>query len=137
VEREGFRDLPAARTGRVFATDGSAYFSRPGPRLVDGIEILAALLHPDLFPPPAHELAVTVPLAATDVPPIDRAIERVMADQTALAADVRLGRPKAWGRLAALGVMAYRDLLGRPPSDPERRALWSGLWRAATETRDR
>ena len=71
------------------------------------------------------------------VSPLERAIERVMADRTALTGDVRAGRPKAWGRLAALGVMAYRDLLGRPPSDAERRALWSGLWRAATETRDR
>lgn len=62
VGRPGFADLPAARSGRVFATDGSAYFSRPGPRLVDGIEILAALLHPDLFPPLAPNLAVAVPL---------------------------------------------------------------------------
>lgn len=36
--------LSAVRSGRVYATDGSAYFTRPGPRLVDGIEILAELL---------------------------------------------------------------------------------------------
>ncbi len=35
------------RHGRVYAVDASSYFSRPGPRLVDGVEILAALLHPD------------------------------------------------------------------------------------------
>ncbi len=62
VDLPGFADLPAVRAGRVFATDGSAYFSRPGPRLIDGIEILAALLHPDLFPAPPPEDARRVPL---------------------------------------------------------------------------
>ncbi len=47
---DGFADLPAARSGRVFATDGSAYFSRPGPRIVDSLEILAHLVHPEIFP---------------------------------------------------------------------------------------
>jgi iron complex transport system substrate-binding protein len=42
--------LPAVRSGRVFAVDGNAFFSRPGPRLVDSVEILAGLLHPDLLP---------------------------------------------------------------------------------------
>ena len=41
--------LPAVRQGRVFAVDSGAYFSRPGPRLVDGTEILAALCHPSQF----------------------------------------------------------------------------------------
>ena len=49
---EGVNDLPAARAGRIFATDGSAYFSRPGPRIVESLEILAHLIHPELFPPP-------------------------------------------------------------------------------------
>jgi iron complex transport system substrate-binding protein len=49
---EGARDLPAFKTGRVYATDGSAYFSRPGPRIVESLEILAHLIHPDVFPPP-------------------------------------------------------------------------------------
>ncbi len=49
---EGVNDLPAARSGRIFATDGSAYFSRPGPRIVESLEILAHLIHPELFPPP-------------------------------------------------------------------------------------
>ncbi|HEV2009554.1 MAG TPA: ABC transporter substrate-binding protein [Candidatus Limnocylindria bacterium] len=39
--------LRAVREGRAFALDGNAYFSRPGPRVVDGIELLASLLHPD------------------------------------------------------------------------------------------
>jgi len=38
--------LPAVRDGRVFALDGSAYFNRPGPRLVESAEILAGVLHP-------------------------------------------------------------------------------------------
>jgi iron complex transport system substrate-binding protein len=38
---------------RVVAVDASAYFSRPGPRLVDGLELMAHILHPDLVPEPA------------------------------------------------------------------------------------
>jgi len=48
----GVSELPAVKAGRVFATDGSSYFSRPGPRIVDSLEILAHLIHPELFPPP-------------------------------------------------------------------------------------
>jgi iron complex transport system substrate-binding protein len=47
---EVWTSLAAVRAGRVYATDGSAYFSRPGPRLVDGLEILAEVLHPEMFP---------------------------------------------------------------------------------------
>lgn len=47
-----WRELPAVRNGRVFAVDGSAYFSRPGPRLVDGIEIVAHALFPAVHPLP-------------------------------------------------------------------------------------
>jgi iron complex transport system substrate-binding protein len=49
----GFGELPAVRSGRVFLLDGNAYFSRPGPRLVDSLEILAHALHPELHPLPA------------------------------------------------------------------------------------
>jgi iron complex transport system substrate-binding protein len=42
----GWRDLPAVRNGRVFAVD-AGYFSRPGPRVIDGTELLAHLIHPD------------------------------------------------------------------------------------------
>jgi iron complex transport system substrate-binding protein len=52
AEYEGISDLPAVRVGRVHATDGSAYFSRPGPRMVDSLEILAYLIHPEVFGPP-------------------------------------------------------------------------------------
>lgn len=61
--RSDFGDLPAARAGRVFAVDGGAHFSRPGPRLVDGVEILAAILHPDLFDAPPPEAARKVPFS--------------------------------------------------------------------------
>ncbi|GAC1325598.1 MAG: cobalamin-binding protein [Chloroflexota bacterium] len=56
--------LRAVRDGRVFATDGSAYFSRPGPRLVDGVEILASILHPSAVTPARQ--GTTASLAADD-----------------------------------------------------------------------
>jgi iron complex transport system substrate-binding protein len=43
---------PARQESRVFAVDANAYFSRPGPRLVDGIELLAYLLHPEAYSDP-------------------------------------------------------------------------------------
>lgn len=46
----GFSELTCTRTGRVYVTDGNAYFSRPGPRLVDSLEILAHALDPDVHP---------------------------------------------------------------------------------------
>jgi iron complex transport system substrate-binding protein len=42
-------ELSAARAGAVYALDGSAYFSRPGPRVIDGVEILAGIMDPDAF----------------------------------------------------------------------------------------
>jgi iron complex transport system substrate-binding protein len=45
----GWNDLPAVRDGRVYAVDANSYFARPGPRVVEGTELLAHLLHPDLF----------------------------------------------------------------------------------------
>ncbi|MGB9739295.1 MAG: cobalamin-binding protein [Chloroflexus aggregans] len=48
-QRTGWYALPAVRNGRVFVVDGNTYFSRPGPRIVDSLELLAALIHPDLF----------------------------------------------------------------------------------------
>jgi iron complex transport system substrate-binding protein len=44
--------LRAVGADRVVAVDASAYFSRPGPRLVDGLELMAHILHPDLVPEP-------------------------------------------------------------------------------------
>jgi iron complex transport system substrate-binding protein len=42
--------LPAARRGEIYLADASAYFARPGPRIVDSLEILAGILHPRQFP---------------------------------------------------------------------------------------
>lgn len=50
---EHVHKLPAAQSGRIFATDGSAYFSRPGPRIVESLEILAHIVHPEIFPAPS------------------------------------------------------------------------------------
>jgi iron complex transport system substrate-binding protein len=44
-----WEELTAVRRGQVFAVDGSAYYSRPGPRVVDGIELLAEIFDPDTF----------------------------------------------------------------------------------------
>lgn len=44
-----FFDLPAVRNGRFYAVDANSYFARPGPRVVEGAELLAQLIHPELF----------------------------------------------------------------------------------------
>ena len=41
--------LDAVKNGEVYVVDGSSYFNRPGPRVVDGLEILAQIFHPELF----------------------------------------------------------------------------------------
>lgn len=45
----GWTELPAVQARRVFAADANAYFACPGPRVVDGLELLAHLIHPELF----------------------------------------------------------------------------------------
>jgi iron complex transport system substrate-binding protein len=47
--------------GNVWAVDATSYFSRPGPRVVDGVEILAKILHPRLFGQTSESDAVRVP----------------------------------------------------------------------------
>jgi iron complex transport system substrate-binding protein len=49
VHYPGWSDLPAFRKGRVYAVDANSFFARPGPRVVDGTELLSHLIHPDLF----------------------------------------------------------------------------------------
>ena len=71
VEREarrvtlfpGWEDLPAVKSGAVWAVDASSYYSRPGPRLVDGMELMARILHPEICgaPDPHRARRVTVP----------------------------------------------------------------------------
>jgi iron complex transport system substrate-binding protein len=46
----GLDSLPAAQNGRIHLVNASAYFARPGPRIVDSVEVLAGILHPDEFP---------------------------------------------------------------------------------------
>ena len=61
--RAGWQTLPAVKDGRVFAVSGADYFSRPGPRLIDGLEILSQLFHPELIPAPiSSDLAKRVNL---------------------------------------------------------------------------
>ena len=45
----GYAELPAVRSSRVYLVNGSDYFSRPGPRLADSLEMLASLIHPERF----------------------------------------------------------------------------------------
>mgnify|MGYP001105167351 CR=1 FL=1 len=52
TNRPGFSTLPAALNGQTYMVDGNSYFSRPGPRLVCSLEILANLLHPEVHPLP-------------------------------------------------------------------------------------
>ena len=47
-----WKSLPAVEQGNVFVVDGSSYFNRPGPRIVDGLELLAQIIHPELFTGP-------------------------------------------------------------------------------------
>ncbi len=46
----GWNETAAAKANRVFAVDGNAFFNRSGPRIIDSLEILAHLIHPDSFP---------------------------------------------------------------------------------------
>jgi iron complex transport system substrate-binding protein len=46
----GWENLRAVENGRVWAVDANSYFSRPAPRLAEGVEILARILHPEVFP---------------------------------------------------------------------------------------
>lgn len=72
---EGWHDLPAVQNNQVWAVDATAYFSRPGPRVVDGVEILACILHPEIFGAPSTQEAVRVP--------IELMIERTTAEAEA------------------------------------------------------
>ncbi|MBI1926915.1 cobalamin-binding protein [Candidatus Poribacteria bacterium] len=49
TQKPEWSHLRAVRNGRVYLTDGHQYFNRPGPRLVESLEILAEVLHPDVF----------------------------------------------------------------------------------------
>jgi iron complex transport system substrate-binding protein len=57
------RERLAALGARVVAVDAAAYFSRPGPRLVDGVELLGHILHPDVFEAPPTRRSIELDLA--------------------------------------------------------------------------
>ncbi len=57
---EYFREIPAVKNGEVWALDATSYFSRPAPRVVEGAEILAKILHPEIFGAPSEREAVRV-----------------------------------------------------------------------------
>lgn len=56
-----FANISAIKNGNVWVVDATSYFSRPGPRVVDGVEILAKILHPEVFGKPSKKEAVRVP----------------------------------------------------------------------------
>jgi len=57
TDRDGWAELTAVATGRAYAMDGHHYVNRPGPRLVDTLEGLAGLFHPEAFDAPPAEMA--------------------------------------------------------------------------------
>lgn len=56
-----WQEIDAITRDNVWALDATSYFSRPGPRVVDGVEILAKILHPEIFGSPATSEAIRVP----------------------------------------------------------------------------
>lgn len=56
----GWNDFPAVQNGRVHLIDGNQYFNRPGPRLVDSLEMLARAIHPEAFAPAESRASGTV-----------------------------------------------------------------------------
>jgi len=65
---------------------------------------------------------------------IERAVSLTVERESALVRGTAARTPKAWGALAAAGVLSFRELAGRAPDDAERRAIWSALWRAAEDS---
>jgi iron complex transport system substrate-binding protein len=64
---EHWERIEALGAARVFAVDATSAFSEPGPRLVDGVELLCHLLHPDLMDPPGNTayIALQAPLSSS------------------------------------------------------------------------
>lgn len=66
---------------------------------------------------------------------IREAVERTAREHGDLVTAAARQRPGAWGALAAKGVVAYREIAGRRPTEAERRAIWAALWSRVTEAR--
>jgi iron complex transport system substrate-binding protein len=60
TDRSGWAELSAVRSGRVHLMDGHNYVNRPGPRLVDTLEYLAGVVHPEAFPTPPGDAVETL-----------------------------------------------------------------------------
>ena len=71
-----FFELSAVRNGRVYAVDANSYFARPGPRVVEGAELLARLIHPSLFANEAFPREFTSPFQPVDVTLLAGALEQ-------------------------------------------------------------
>jgi len=57
TERQQWSKLRAVKNGAIFLADGNQYFNRPGPRIVESLQILAEILHPEIFPPSLEGIA--------------------------------------------------------------------------------
>lgn len=64
VDRPGWAEVSAVREGRVYAMDGNGHVNRPGPRLVDTLEAIAPLIHPDRFDDPDPDIVTPVVAAS-------------------------------------------------------------------------
>jgi len=49
MRKPGWENLRSVQEGHVYLLDGNQYFNRPGPRLVESLEILAEIIHPEVF----------------------------------------------------------------------------------------
>ena len=58
---ENWKEIPAIKDNNVWALDATSYFSRPAPRVVDGVEILAKIFHEEIFGSPTADEAIRVP----------------------------------------------------------------------------
>lgn len=65
---------------------------------------------------------------ASDREPVQDAVRRTIEDNAPRVQDWMADRPGAWGFLAGKAVIAYRQALGRSPTDLERRRVWRLLW---------
>jgi iron complex transport system substrate-binding protein len=75
---EEWSAMPAVRNSRVYALDASGYFSRPGPRLMTGIEALAKILHPRVIVSPEAE-GVAVPITVASVSAVPSSLRAASA----------------------------------------------------------
>ncbi|MBV8159912.1 MAG: patatin-like phospholipase family protein [Acidimicrobiia bacterium] len=115
------RTTPAWRDHRVWAVDATAYFSRPGPRIVDGLELLAWIIHPDAFPPPPHgRLAPLLPAPSGRLAPPPLSSSAARPHPHFQAPERLLQSDKPDGTTTARGpeTMTADPSGTRPPSPP-------------------